>query len=360
MAPSSLTVGLVPEGAPIAIAEYEPSAQLEVFVVGRDGAVYRVWRGEGGDWQGPEALTDLGFARAGAFITATYQSRDKSLDVLVVTAAGAIATISKTDNERWTAARDLTAAGDLPTNASLSVVARSSGSLLEAYYLDELGALVSVSKNQAGAWSRAQAVSPPGFGLPGAELSGAHYAPDDSVEVFTVADDGVVQTMHAASGGVWEGPRALSEPRFAPPGGTIRAVFYPPQASVEAFVVDARGALHEFWKSKTSPDWSMPTALSEPNLAVPGGGLSPVHYPPDPQLEVLLVAEDAAWRVIWKSASGGWHAPAKLLAPGITPAGAPVSLAYDVQSKTLEGVGVASDGSIELAWKQRSSSWNVN
>jgi hypothetical protein len=87
--------GLLPAGAAVAAAEQTPD-QLDAFAVGNDGAIYVTWVVGGGHWAdgspgnpGPARITPAGLAPPGACVTAVHQN-DQQLDVFVVGKDGAI------------------------------------------------------------------------------------------------------------------------------------------------------------------------------------------------------------------------------------------------------------------------------
>jgi hypothetical protein len=86
---------LAPPGAGVAAAK-QTADQLDAFVVGNDGAVYVTWVVGGGHWSdgmpgdaSPARITPTGLAPKGACVTAAQQN-DQQLDVFVVGTDGAV------------------------------------------------------------------------------------------------------------------------------------------------------------------------------------------------------------------------------------------------------------------------------
>ena len=87
---------------PSVSAIYYPTyQQLEVFVVDKNGILNVVWKDHNGAWHAPVGLTDPGFAPAGAPLAAVYQPPNEQLEVFVVGANGALNVVWKDNNGVW-------------------------------------------------------------------------------------------------------------------------------------------------------------------------------------------------------------------------------------------------------------------
>lgn len=100
-------VNFVPPGAPIAVAKQNAN-QLDAFFVGNDGAVYVTWEDNNGRWtegapghQGPVRITPAGLAPKGACVAAAFQT-DQQLNVFVVGNDGAIYVTWSISGGPWT------------------------------------------------------------------------------------------------------------------------------------------------------------------------------------------------------------------------------------------------------------------
>jgi hypothetical protein len=60
-------------GINLAAAYYPPNEQLEAFFVDSRGAINVMWKAQGGRWRPAVALTEAGFAPAGAPLAVVYQ-----------------------------------------------------------------------------------------------------------------------------------------------------------------------------------------------------------------------------------------------------------------------------------------------
>lgn len=237
---------------------------------------------------------------------------------------------------------------------------------LEVFAVDDDGALrVCWQQTRNRSW-RTHALTPPRFGVPGAPLGGAWYPPHRALEVLTaVAGDGPgarhgpMTVTWKADDGVWRGPVPVTDPRrvAVPAGAAVAAAYYPPHETLEAFVVDAAGALWVVWKSGTTAWRSHP--VTDDGFAPPGAHAAAAHFDEHGTLEVLVVDTDGAVRLLWKTPTEGWSAERRvaLTAPGFAPPGAPLALVRHPGHRTLEAFVVDDRGTVWLLWKSDVQGW---
>jgi hypothetical protein len=77
-----------PPGARVTLASQGPGTQLDTLVVDNRGALNVLWAVGGGNWQGPVAITQPGFSRAGAAVATGHQGPGTQLDAFVVDMSG--------------------------------------------------------------------------------------------------------------------------------------------------------------------------------------------------------------------------------------------------------------------------------
>src|SRR5262249_17413184 len=107
-------------GACVAAIYYPTNQQLEVYVVDNNGVFNVVWKDHNGPWNAPVGLTDRGFAPPGARLAGMYQPLNEQLEIFVVGADGALKVVWKDHNGPWHAPVGLTDPGFAPAGAHVS------------------------------------------------------------------------------------------------------------------------------------------------------------------------------------------------------------------------------------------------
>jgi hypothetical protein len=111
---------LAPPGAALAAVQHPRNDQVDVFVVGSDGGLHVLWETDNRQWNQPVALTPPGFAPAGAALAAIKQPPNDQLDLFVVGNDGAIQVLWELDNGKWSEPIALTPPGFAPPGAALA------------------------------------------------------------------------------------------------------------------------------------------------------------------------------------------------------------------------------------------------
>ena len=154
-------------------------------------------------------------------------------------------------------------------------------------------------------------------------------------------------------------PVAISPPNFAPPGAGISSVFYPIDNQLEIFTVGNDGRVYVMWK-KNNLDWEEPAAISPPNFAPPGAGISSVFYPINNQLEVFTVGSNGRVYVMWKQNNQDWEnrdEPTPISPPNFAPPNANISSTYYPINNQLEVFTVGNDGRFYVMRKVENNWW---
>src|SRR5262249_1544499 len=149
-----LTVpGFAAPGAPLA-AVYQPiNEQLEVFIVGANGALDVVWKEHNGVWKAPFSLTGAGFATQGAHVAAAYYPSFRQLEVFVVDKNGVFNVVWKQNNGAWRSPVGLTPPGFAPQGAPLTAVYQPLNEQLEVFIVDRRAAVSVIWKANNGPWN---------------------------------------------------------------------------------------------------------------------------------------------------------------------------------------------------------------
>ncbi|MEU3355183.1 DUF4185 domain-containing protein [Streptomyces sp. NPDC037389] len=285
---------------------------------------------------------------------------------------------------------------------------------LEVFAVDDDGAIKVSWKTNNGPWQPPYPLTPVSFAQPGTPLSGAHYPPGSSLEVFSLGQGRVhvlwkaphVQdhwqgpsviatdfptpaSAHSAAVhyppvktlevfgvgtdrgvyGIWKSPDVQNHWQhpyllagaagLAPPGSPLAAVHCPPGDNLEVFVVGDNGAVNGLWKAPHVQNiWQPPYALAgATGIFTPGARLAATYYPLAEQLEVFAVDRFGALTVLWKHGTGGWNGPTRLTGNGFAPPGAPVTAVHYPPNDQLEVHVVDGDGRIWVLWKAHNRPW---
>jgi hypothetical protein len=136
----------------------------------------------------------------------------------------------------------------------------------------------------------------------------------------------------------------------------ITAVWQPLNNQLEVFAIDVKGTLKDVWKDAEG-FWQPAFSLSAPGLAPAGAPLTSVWYPLNEQLEVFTVAPNGALTVTWKAHNGRWFPPNYITPPNFAPPGANVTAVFQPVNNQLEVFAIDATGAVRLAWKAQNGRW---
>jgi hypothetical protein len=264
------TPNLAPPGAHVAAAK-QTNNQLDAFVVGNDGRIWVTWVTGIGHWAdgtpgnpGPAPITGPNLAPPGACLTAAKQS-DNQLDVFVVGNDGAIWVTWVTGVGHWSdgtpgnaSPARITPPNFAPKGACLTA-AKQTADQLDVFVAGNDGGLWVTWVVGLGHWSDGTPghpgparITPANFAPPGAALASAAQTANQ-LDVFVVGNDGGVWVTWVVGIGHWTdgspgnpGPARITPLNFAPPGTGITASGQVP-GQLDVFVVDNAGAMRVTW-----------------------------------------------------------------------------------------------------------------
>ena len=301
---------LAPAGAPVA-AVHQNAGQVDVFVAGHDGAIW-VTSCTDGPWQDgyggrlPRRITPTGLVEPGSHLAAIHQN-DHQLNVFVVGTDGAIWATWTVDNGPWRDGLDgrmpaqVTAAGFAPSGAPIAA-ARQNDSQLDVFVVRNDGAIWVTWEVADGHWPDHEgrnplAVSPRDFAPARAHLAAIEQN-DAQLDVFVVREDGAIWTTYEHGDGPWTDgidgrlPLRVSTPELAPPGAPLSAIFQN-GGQLDVFVAGNDDAIWCTWEVDNGPwrdgiDGRLPVTVSTPGTAPRGAGVATVKRSPGP-LDVFAV-----------------------------------------------------------------------
>ncbi len=273
-APGGITAtNLAPPGAPVAAAA-QGANQLDVFTVGHDGAVHVAWVVGGGAWATmPGGITPAGQSVPGGAVAAAAQNANQ-LDVFTIGRDGAIHVAWVVGGGAWANGRGgITPAGVAPPTASVAAALQGANQL-DAFVVANDGAVHVAWEQNNGAWTfGGGGITPQHIAPPGACLATAQQN-SGQLDVFFVGNDGAVYTTFVNGGGHWSdgspgnAPPARITPAAVAPAGSCVAPIHQSAAQLDALVIGRNGAPWLTWETgdgRWRDDWNgfAPLALDQ-------------------------------------------------------------------------------------------------
>jgi hypothetical protein len=341
---------LFPPGGHLA-AERQSGAQLDVFFIGQDGALYVTFVIDRGTWRGPVRISQKNIAPPGGCLAAAQQSGNQ-LDVFFIGQDGALYVSWVTGGGIWQGPLRISARYVAPPGASV-VAIHQSGDQLDVLYIGNDHKLNVHWVLGLGEWQGPVSLGTGPVAPPGAYLAAFNQTPDQLSVVFFGHDQKM--SVHWVPGlGVWQGPVPVSPLPIAPPGACLAAIEQVPGLTCVHFIGNDR-KLTIHWVPGGAP-WEGPLAISPQPLAPPGGGVALVKQESD--LTTALFLGDhgelyAQWAV---GLTPPWQGPLQLTPANVAPRGAPL-----IATKQLEDLTVTLFGGptneIQVVWGQRGEHW---
>jgi hypothetical protein len=316
-------------GASIAAIYYPTYQQLEVFVVDKNGVLNVVWKDHNGPWHAPVGLTDPGFAPPGAPLAAVYQPLNEQLEVFVVGANGALNVVWKDNNGTWKRPFALTGAAFAAPGAHVAGAYYPSYKQLEVFLLDMNGVLNVVWKANNDAWHSPVGLSSQGFAPQGAPLTAIYQPLNEQLEVLTVDSRGAINVVWKEHNSLWHSPVGLTGVDSINVGSALTGIYHPPNEQLEVFFIDKLGAFDVLWKEHNSA-WKGPIGVTERHF-VAGAAVATVFYPRYDQVEAFTTGKDGVLSVEWKVHNQAW-VPCSFPLMGTTP---PQEIPIEVSTPTV-------------------------
>jgi hypothetical protein len=328
---------LSPPGSPVAV-ELQNGNQLDVFNVGRDGAVYVTWQGYG-QWSDgafghpyPARITQS-LTRPGAFVAAAPQTVNQ-LDSFVAGNDGAVYVTWVVGGGNWTDGTPghgspvrITPPNALPVGGCLSTAPQTSNQL-DVFYVANDGAVYVTWVVGVGHWSDGTSgnpfparITPANFAVPGTCVAVGHQTPNQ-LDVFVVnKNDRAVWVTWVVGTGMWTdgggnhgSPVRITPVQLADPKASLVTANQTPN-QLDVFFPGLDGAVHVTWVvgighwSDGTPGNPGPARITPPGAASPTGGLSTARQTAN-QLDVFFVQADGtnagALMVTWVVGVGHW------------------------------------------------------
>ena len=367
--------GVARAGSPVT-ALSRNAHHMDVFWIGPDGAITSTWwdGAPGQNWSDhqPFAISGPGASGPGSHLSAVARTPDH-MDLFWIGPDGAVASTwwDSAPGSNWgdhtpfpiTPPRAAIGPGSRPGTPSGLAVARDPDQL-DVFWVGPDGAIGSMWWNAAPGqnWGDHQpfAVTGPGAGVAGGRVASVSRDPNQ-MDVFWVGPDGAIGSMwwNAAPGQSWSDhqPFPVTGPGVARAGSPVAALSRNAH-HMDVFWIGPDGAITStWWDGAPGQNWSdhQPFAISGPNAAGPGSGLSAVSRDPN-QMDVFWVGPDGAIGSMWWNAAPGqnWgdHQPFPITGPGAAQPGSAVA-STSRSADQMDVFWVGPDGAIGSMW------WNA-
>lgn len=387
---------LAPPGGAIAAAK-QLDDQLDVFTVGRDGALYVTWERGDGPWSDghtvagynprpyPARITPPSLVPRNARVVAAKQS-DNQLDAFWVGNDGAIWVTWVTGDGQWTDGFTPTAQPARITPQHFAkpgaclAVAKQTNDQLDVFVIRDDGAVWVTWVTGLGHWSDGSPgqssparITPTGVAPSGGCLAAAKQT-DHQLDVFYVHNDGAIYVTWVVDVGIWTDglgnhghPARITGTQLAPPGAPLVAAKETGN-KLDVFVAGKDDAV---WVTRVigtgiwtdgGPGHGSPKRITPTNTVLAGSGIT-VSEQVANQLDVLFVDKQGTMRVAWLIGPDTWSdgvgthpAPAATTPKGLFPGGAQL-VAMKQNANRLDAFAVSHDGAIRMTWVDGVGHW---
>jgi hypothetical protein len=192
-----LSGAIFPADASLAAVYHPTNKAMDVFGVDNNGALQDVRREKltfgTPFWQPPVPLTGPGFAEPGAPVAAVWQPLNDQLEVYVVGTNGAVMGVWNENNGAWKPAFNLTDAGFAPRSSQIAAAWAPSSEMLEVFVADNSGSLKGIWKLHDRAWQTPETITGPGFMSAGGPVAALWEPSNSTLDVFTVDQNGTAK-----------------------------------------------------------------------------------------------------------------------------------------------------------------------
>jgi hypothetical protein len=240
-----------------------------VFVVDTKGELQRFYADENGVWSNQQLGQTN--APAGVSLAAVGQQGGTLTDVLLVDSAGQLVNFPGNAGawpEPAQGSSPISSANLAPPGAAVCAVPQLALARTVVFVADTAGAVQLFWVDGAGAWQGPAVITASGFTKPGAPLTASPQFGADLTDVFVVDNSGTVQVFWEIGGGVWQGPGAVSQSGFAPPGAPLAVSRAFGLNRTDVFVADNDGTVQVFWINNDGA-WEGPNAITPSGFTHP-------------------------------------------------------------------------------------------
>ena len=196
-----------PAGAPVVVVHQPPNDQLDALVVGNDGSILLLWEADNGAWQGPAPIAPPGFAPSGGHLAAARQPPNDQLDVFVVGNDGAVAVCWEVDNGPWKGPAAITPAGFAPAGAPVAAIRQGPQDQLDVFVVGVDGRLYVLWEVNNGPWQGPAPISD-AVCMPGADVAVVGW-PAGDLRVYVPMKSGHILQALVSGAGAWTSKKII-------------------------------------------------------------------------------------------------------------------------------------------------------
>ncbi len=303
--------GFAPPQARVALGYQVSDNQLDAVVVDDTGALSVCWVDGEGSWAGPLRVSPGGYAPPGAGVALASQVSMGQLDAVLVDNTGTLSVFWVDGDGNWSGPLAISQPGFAPAGANVALAHQVTAGQLDAVLVDNTGTLSVFWVDGGGTWSGPLAISQPGFAPPGASVALHYQVSLSQLDAVVVDNTGTLSVFWVAGDGQWNGPLQISASDFAPPGAGLAMEHQINWNQLDVVVVDNTGALSVFWVLGDG-SWAGPLGISPPGYTTPGTSVALAHQVSREQLNAVVPDSSGTLSVFYVDGAGAWEGPIAL------------------------------------------------
>jgi serine protease len=291
---------VTPRDAALTLANWG-SNRVAAFFIGNDGALKYFYEQADGPWQGPFTISAANIAPPGSRIATGVHPGGQQLDVYIIGNDGAAKAYWSHNQGAFFGPLLISAANAAPPGGAVATGPRGSNQL-DVFFVGHDGAIKITSVVGAlGAFSALANVSATGLFPPGAPLTTGMQG-TNQFDVFGVGWDGAVKAYAAAGSFSFFGPFVLTSTAAAAVGSELAAAVFPANQLNVAYMT-AQGGVNWLKVVGTGP-WSE-ALITGPEFAYSSSSLAFASEGTN-KLDLFVVAHQGIARSSTTSGAGPW------------------------------------------------------
>jgi len=276
---------------------------LDIFWVGKDGAIWSNWWDIKTGWSKPFTIASSNSAASNAGITAVARMPEH-LDIFWTGKDGAIWTNWWDKDTGWSKPFTIASSNNATSNAGITAVARMPEHL-DIFWVGKDGAIWSNWWDINTGWSKPFTIASSNIATSDAGITAVARMPEH-LDIFWVGKDGAIWTNWWDISTGWSKPFTIASSNNATSNAGITAVARMPE-HLDIFWTGKDGAIWSNWWD-IDTGWSKPFTIANSNSATPDAGITAVARMPE-HLDIFWVGKDGAIWSNWWDIDTGWSKP---------------------------------------------------
>jgi hypothetical protein len=242
------------------------SNQTDVFLVNNSKQLVRVWSTGPGIWNGPQPLGPAGLVPTNAHLAVSQQFGINQTDLFVVDTTGRLNVFWSDGTGAWNGPEAISQAGFAHPGAKLAVSQQIGADQTDVFVIDTNGQLNVFWVDGGGPWNGPDTIGPASFAASQGFLAASQQIGANQTDVFVVDENGQLNVFWVDGTGLWKGPQTIGPAGIALEGDFIAAsqqFGLPGQTDV--FILNRTGTDSPGWPTVFWVDgqgaWKGPAAL---------------------------------------------------------------------------------------------------